>query len=418
VLLLILSVAIAFAFQFGVAPYIVEITISNYVTDAWLDGCEGYETAALIERCAGQAGVYRSAASAVLFFTLAAIAVMCKRTANRVAWPAKYVLFLFLVLATCFIPNDPLFSSIYLNVARIGGIFFIVFQQVVFVDMAHNWNDGWVEKADNAESEQPGSGKKWLIAILICVVFLFAASMVGWGLLFHYFRDCSTNMAFIVVTVVLCILVTAAQLSGTEGSLLASSLISAYATMLCYNAVTKNPNGVCNPQLGGDDVLSIVIGVGLTVVSMGYVGWSTTADATLSRGNEGDDEAAGEQAAVSSSTKVEKEKSTVGGVVTNYQSTNAEDAGGDEGEDAEETEGDVPNTFSNNWKLNVALVLITCWFSMALTGWGSIQADGTVANPQVGEINMWIIISSQWFAMLLYSWTLVAPRIFPDRDFS
>lgn len=415
VLLLILSIAIAFAFQYGVAPYIVGITIGNYVTEAWLDGCEGYETAALIERCAGQAGVYRSAASAVVFFALAAIAVACKRTANRDAWPAKYVLFLFLVLATCFIPNDPLFSSIYMNIARIGGICFILFQQVVFVDMAHNWNDSWVEKSDNAESEEPGSGKKWLIAILVCVAFLFIVSIAAWGLLFHYFGDCSTNMAFIAVTVVLCIILTAAQLSGTEGSLLASSLITAYATMLCYNSVTRNPNPVCNPQLGGDDTLAIVIGVGLTVVSLGYVGWSTTADKTMSRDKYGTQESDIEQTAVASTQN--REESKVGGVVTNYQSTGEEGGGVDE-EGAEETEGEIPNTFSNNWKLNVALAFITCWFSMALTGWGSIQADGTVANPQVGEVNMWIIIASQWFALVLYSWTLVAPRIFPDRDFA
>lgn len=415
VLLLILSIAIAFGFQFGVAPYVIDLTIGNIVTDAWLNGCEGYETDALTERCAGQAGVFRSAASALLFFILAAIAVVCRRTANREAWPAKYVLFLFLVLATCFIPNDPLFLKVYLNVARVGGFFFILFQQVVFVDMAHNWNDSWVEKSNEAESEESGSGKKWLVAILVCVACFFVASITGLGLMFYFFGQCSTNMAFIVVTLLLCILVTAAQLSGTEGSLLASSLVSAYATMLCYNAVTRNPNETCNPQLGDGDVLSIVIGLGLTIVSLAYVGWSTTANKTLDRSKDDDDEPAVAQTTASSSQEEGKPK--VGGVVTNYQSTDHV-ADGEGGAVDEEIEEEIPNTFANNWKLNVALAFITCWYSMALTGWGSIEADGTVSNPQLGEVNMWIIISSQWFALLVYTWTLVAPRIFPDRDFS
>jgi hypothetical protein len=417
VLLLILSIAIAFAFQFGVAPYIIDLSISNIVTDAWMNGCEEYETDALIERCAGQAGVFRSAASALLFFVLAAVAVACKRTANREAWPAKYVLFLFLVVATCFIPNDPLFLKVYLNVARIGGFFFMLFQQVVFVDMAHNWNDSWVEKSEKAESDEPGTGKKWLIAILTCVAGFFIASITGLGLMFYYFGDCSSNMAFIVVTLLLCILVTAAQLSGTEGSLLASSLISAYATMLCYNAVTRNPNGTCNPQLGDGDKLSIVIGLGLTIVSLAYVGWSTTADKSLSR-NKDDDEPDIAQTTGSSSQEDGK-KSKVGGVVANYQSTHEVGDGNDDqavGDEIDETE--IPNTFANNWKLNIALAFITCWYSMALTGWGSIEADGTVSNPQLGEVNMWIIISSQWFALLVYTWTLVAPRLCPGRDFS
>jgi hypothetical protein len=419
VALLVLSIGIAFGFQYGVAPYIVSMgIIKNYVTDAWLAGCDDYETDALTENCAGQAGVYRSALSALIFFVMTAIAVTCRRTANREAWPAKYVLFVFLVLAMCFIPNEPLFLDIYLNIARIGGIFFILFQQIVFVDLAHNWNDGWVEKSEKAEAEESGSGKKWLIAILVSAASLFMASIVGWALLFYFFGGCSTNIAFISVTIILCILVTCAQLSGTEGSLLASSIISAYATMLCYNAIARNPEPQCNPQLGNDDALSVAIGIGLTLISLGYVGWSTTADSTLGGSNDDSMEGGDDKIEVAATRSSEEKGKTVGGVVlTNYQSTDREEPSTIPATN-EEAEGNIPNTFSNNWKLNIALALVTCWFSMALTGWGSIQADGNVANPQVGKVNMWIIIASQWVALVLYAWTLVAPRLFPDRDFS
>ena len=421
VLLLILAIAISFAFQYGVAPYIVSISISNYVTEAWLSGCD-YEEDALTENCAGQAGVYRAALAALIFFALAAVAVACKRTANREAWPAKYVLYLFLVLGFCFVPNDPLFLAVYLNIARIGGILFILFQQVVFVDLAHNWNDGWVEKSDQAESEEPGTGRKWLMAILVSAAFLFVVSIVGWGLLFRFFGGCGTNLAFISVTILLVLITTVAQLWGGEGSLLSSSLIAAYATMLCYNAVTRNPDPVCNPQLGDDDALNVVIGIGLTVVSLGYVGWSTTADKTLGGSSDDDEDAGLEASATRTQSSSKEEKTKVSGVVTGYDSTAKDeevpsnDAPVDKEE--EEDEENIPNNFSNNWKLNVALATVTCWFSMALTGWGSIQGNGTVANPQVGEVNMWIIIASQWVALLLYLWTLVAPKLFPDRDFS
>ena len=55
---------------------------------------------------------------------------------------------------------------------------------------------------------------------------------------------------------------------------------------------------------------------------------------------------------------------------------------------------------------------------MALTGWGTIEYGGDAANPDVGRVSMWMIIISQWIALLLYLWTLVAPQIFPDREFS
>ena len=55
---------------------------------------------------------------------------------------------------------------------------------------------------------------------------------------------------------------------------------------------------------------------------------------------------------------------------------------------------------------------------MALTGWGSIQGSGDVADPLVGKTSMWIIVVSQWFILGLYLWTLLAPRLLPGRDFS
>jgi serine incorporator 1/3 len=76
------------------------------------------------------------------------------------------------------------------------------------------------------------------------------------------------------------------------------------------------------------------------------------------------------------------------------------------------------NGFSNSWKLNVVLALISCWFAMAVTSWGSIDTGGDRANPEVGKVSMWMLIASQWLFMVLYLWTLVAPRLFPDRDFS
>lgn len=239
VLLLIFAIAISFGFQYGVAPYVYKVPIDNFVTDAWTDGCTGYATQALRDRCSGNNGAYRPAASATLFFVLAAIAVYCKPSANREAWPAKYVLFSFLVLATCFIPNEPLFTPIYLNIARAGSIIYILIQQIIFIDVAYNWNDSWVVKADTAETEEgAGKGKKWLLAILVSCAILLIISIVGIALLFVYFSGCASNEAFIAVTLIMSIIITAAQLFGGEGSLLSSAVITSYATYLCYIAGT------------------------------------------------------------------------------------------------------------------------------------------------------------------------------------
>jgi hypothetical protein len=46
-------------------------------------------------------------------------------------------------------------------------------------------------------------------------------------------------------------------------------------------AVSKNPNRECNPQLGEDNIIGIVLGVGLTTISLAWTGWSYTAEAKI-----------------------------------------------------------------------------------------------------------------------------------------
>jgi Serine incorporator (Serinc) len=92
--------------------------------------------------------------------------------------------------------------------------------------------------------------------------------------------------------------------------------------------------------------------------------------------------------------------------------------GDDDDDPAARAAKNDPKRLSNSWKLNIILAAISCWMAMALTSWGEISAGGNAANPQVGRVSMWIVISSQWVALSFYLWMLLAPRIFPNRDFS
>jgi len=96
---------------------------------------------------------------------------------------------------------------------------------------------------------------------------------------------------------------------------------------------------------------------------------------------------------------------------------------GDANNDDPESQGvrvdSVPDAdYSTHWKLNVVLMLVVCWFSVSLTGWGTVESSGNAANPDTGKVSMWMIIVSQWLTLGIYLWTLLAPRLFPDRDFS
>lgn len=417
VFLLLLSVLISFGYQYGIGPWLSEGNLANitsigkYLIEGWNKGCENFETETIQEACRGNSGVYRVSFSTTLFFILSGCAALTRPSFNREGWCVKYMLYLLFVGAMIFVPSDPLFLSIYMQIARVGAAFFIIIQQIMLVNIAYNWNESWVMKADKANSENEGSGKLWLTSILGACAILFIGSFTVIGFMYHHFQGCNINMAFISITLLLIIFTTALQLTGEESSLLTSGLVSAWTTYLALSAVSKNPNGDCNPRLGKEDAQGILLGLGVTCISLAYVGFSYTSNSTLSN------------------SKFQKESENepskhVTGVVTNdddkYGAT--DESGGEykngaiSGDGANEIRDDGP--VSETWKLDATLGLISCFIAMVLTGWGEISADGNAANPDKGKVSMWMIISAQWFCFFLYIWTITAPRLFPDRDFS
>lgn len=439
VLLLTMAIAAALWFQYAVGPAIVSQkgTIWNtyrvipgmgkMVYHSWHDGCEQYENdTPMLEQCAGNAGVFRPMAVVTLFFALMAVAAKVQPKLNREAWPAKYTIFSFAVLLTVFLSSGPLFTGIYLWMARAGATVFVLIQQVILIDVAYNWNEDWVDRADQADRLIYGSGNPWLRAVVATCVFLYLTTIAGTVLLYQHFSGCSENVWIITLTLIGVLVVTGIQLAGSEGSLLTSSMISFYITYLAYSMVSKNPNGLCNPQLGNSDVTGMVIGLSLTALSLAWTGWSWTAEERLN--------VDGVQSAktMSSSTSAPLSSQGVNLDVPFLDPGDAPTSGlVMDAHDDFDTDADASTFHSRRpggqvWKLNVVMALISCYVAMTLTGWGTLEAALTpdednhyhAANPTVGRFNMAMIGISQWCAILLYIWTLTAPVLYPDRDFS
>jgi hypothetical protein len=241
------------------------------------------------------------------------------------------------------------------------------------------------------------------------------------------FTGCATNKLFISLTLIFCVLMPIAQMTGGEGSLLGVSCISAWATYLCFTALTKNPDANCNPRSGESSPFSIAFGLIMTLLSLGWAGWSYTAEDKLTDINastRNDDPSSVKYDVEDIEVDSTKSKRVVAGVVVTQSETEesmpVEDGTKvmDENPNSEAvTKSGTPS--SNAWKLNVALAVVSCWSAMTMTQWGVVQSnDGTIASRNIGRVGMWVIIGSQWLVMTLYLWTLVAPRIFPNRDFS
>jgi serine incorporator 1/3 len=310
-------------------------------------------------------------------------------------------LFLFCAFATIFLPSGP-FTGPYLLLARLGAAVFCLFQQIILIDIAYNWNEAWVERADSWDRySYGGGGNVWLRVIVVTTVGLYISVLVGISLLYRYF-SCADNMWIVTLTLLGVVAVTAVSALADGGSLLTSGVISLYVTYLAYSMVSKNPVSECNPQLGSDDVTGMVIGLTLTALSLAWTGWSFTAEETL-EGN------SNQRAALTTAQR---------DVHLETPFLDPDEARPTSGVVVDGGNGDDDDRLRNVWKLNVVMALISCWVAMTLTGWGSLEDDTHAANPTAGRFNMAMIGISQWCAILLYVWTLAAPTLFPDRDFS
>lgn len=60
--------------------------------------------------------------------------------------------------------------------------------------------------------------------------------------------------------------------------------------------------------------------------------------------------------------------------------------------------------------------LASMYSAMLLTGWGNSNIQEDIVD--VGWPSVWVRIITQWITACLYIWSLIAPFILPDRDFS
>lgn len=463
VLLLTIATTIALWFQYSVGPAIVTKSgmlwklysaipgLGKILFNAWHQSCadrydNGDSNTELLQQCAGKAGVMRPMAVAALFFAIQAVATNLQPSLNREAWPAKYVVYLVAVFITCFMSNEPLFTGVFLWLARFGATLFVVLQQsecgitrrtysllipsflrigcslisflsyfllaVILIDIAYDWNEDWVERADQEDRISYGSGSSWLHAIVATCATFYITAITGIGLLYSHFSGCPENVWIITLTLLGIIAFTAIQLAGSEGSLLTSSIISVYTVYLAYSMVSKNPNSVCNPHLASNDAWGITIGLSLTAISLAWTGWSWTAESRLNLD--------GVQTARSLTSATPSPDDAAINLEAPFLDPNDQPTAGlvtDSGAAASAND----SVGSDVWKLNVVLVTICCFVAMILTGWGTVleldETESHLANPTAGRVNMAMIGVSQWMAIGLYIWTLVAPRLFPDRDF-
>nr|XP_019946472.1 PREDICTED: serine incorporator 1-like [Paralichthys olivaceus] len=371
----------------------------------------------------GYKSVYRMCFAMACFFFLFSIIMIRVRSSKdpRASiqngfWFFKFLVLVGLTVGAFFIPDGD-FNTVWYYFGMVGSFIFIVIQLILLVDFAHSWNQSWLEKAEN------GNSKCWFAALLSFTIVHYVLAFTAVVLFYVFYTkadDCTEHKVFISLNFIFCIIVSIVSIlpkvqdAQPSSGLLQASLISLYTMYITWSAMTNNPNRQCNPSL-----LSLVQPAGPTpppgpappTPAAPSVQWwdaqsivgliiflFCTLYASIRSSN---------NAQVNKLMQTEEDQ----GLTTDFEASSGED-GVRRAVDNEEN----GVTYSYSF-FHFSLFLASLYIMMTLTNWYKPDYEA-MQTMQTSMPAVWVKIGSSWLGLAIYLWTLVAPLVLPDRDFS
>ncbi|XP_028050923.1 probable serine incorporator isoform X4 [Monomorium pharaonis] len=365
------------------------------------------------DHAVGYLAVYRICfILSLYFFLMSVIMIRVKSSRDPRApiqngfWAIKYLLIIGGIIGAFFIPEKS-FGSTWMYFGMLGGFLFIIIQLILIVDFAHSWADAWVGNYETTES------KGWYAALLGASFFNYAVSLTGVVLLYIYYTHqstCALNKFFISFNLILCVITSIVSILPTvqeyqpRSGLLQSSVVTLYVVYLTWSGISNSPDHECNPGFipGLSSAQNRVTFdkesiIGL-IIWFSCVLWSSLRTA-------------------SKSSKI-----------TMSENVLVQDNGADytpvEGRNADAEDGNEAKVWDNeeekvayNWSFfHLMFALATLYVMMTLTNW--YKPNSSLDTLNANAASMWVKIISSWMCLGLYVWSLVAPAIFPNREFA
>ncbi|XP_034173796.1 serine incorporator TMS1 isoform X6 [Osmia lignaria lignaria] len=373
---------------------------TNYITSTFTVDCES---------AVGYLAVYRICFIIALYFFLMSVMMIRVRSSKDPRapiqngfWAIKYLLIIGGIIGAFFIPERS-FGITWMYFGMIGGFLFIIIQLILIVDFAHSWADAWVGNYEETES------KGWYAALLGATLFNYAVSITGIVLLFVYFThadSCSVNKFFISFNLILCVIASIisilpiVQEHYPRSGLLQSSIVSLYVVYLTWSGISNSPDLKCNPGF-----LELISGNARNRVAfdkesiIGLIIWFSCVLYSSLR-------------TASKSSKITMSENVL--VRDNgAEGRNPDSEAGNEAKVWDNEEESV----AYNWSFfHLMFALATLYVMMTLTNWYQPNSDLDTFNSNTAS--MWVKIISSWMCLGLYVWSLIAPAVLPNRDFS
>lgn len=289
---------------------------------------------------------------------------------------------------------------VYAQISMFGSAIFLFLQLVLLIDLAYEWNYMAVQLAEDRDDT------RYLYGIVGISFVLLGASVAAWIVSFNLFTQessCGLEQFFIVFTIILSLISLFLSLSDrTHGALFPSSVIIFYAAFLLYNGLKSDPSS-CNTffEDEGSSALEIIIGIAIAGVSITYTSWSLTSKSKRFF-NTGEDP---ETIELEEKVDDKEEEQKIGALEIENGVLESEQVLLD------------PETQKTNRIFHMIMTLAAMYMGMLLTGWSTNLEDDSGSINVLSKQSMWVNIVTQWICFMLFNWTLIAPLLFPDRDF-
>lgn len=268
---------------------------------------------------------------------------------------------------------------------------------------------------------------------------MYLATIIMTGIMYHYFshHGCGMNTAFITVNLVLVFLATGLAISPTvqeynpNAGLAQASMCCVYCTYLIFSACLSEPDDKkCNPLIRstGTRTVTTIVGAIFTFVAIAYTTTRAAGNSTFNHSSENpnyiNDDTTGNYDSVMdvltqeptsrSQMRIDAIKQAVNEGSLPESALNDITSLEEDGDDVVGSD-EKYSTKYNYVLFHLIFFLATQYIAALLTI--NVQSDPEGGFVPVGRtyFNSWLKAASSWVCYLLYTWTLIAPVLFPDR---
>ena len=277
-----------------------------------------------------------------------------------------------------------------------------MYQIIVTISFAHVINIQLVEGLDNTNEFKY---KFWLIFLsLVCLgssLYWITISLINFSGRFY-------NIIIILITTVCGVVLICVSISNFIKSkrLLTGLYIFSFITYMSWSALNSQPENESS-EIEINNKLSIIdISVGMVYLFMAtcYLGFyikkkSYSGDVRLSDGNEKTD-----QKEINKSPMLEEEGEGRDAELLNHKN--------------EENRRDDLDVSAAYYYFHIFMIFMAIYYCMLLTNWSVIDANTSDFKILAKSwTSFWVKLISVFATCFLYLWIMIAPVVFPDREF-